>query len=166
MDIITPFLEARSKSLQQDPDICFIIAKSDNKNIVAYKIDDNKELSMFWQTWEEIIDDKPAIYKLSLIEKSMAFGFSELKLKENEIQITLNGYPSLPIQINHYENSRETFITFSNVKYRLLGIYAHIKSGIIKNRKPKGISLIVEAPIDDTTYSPPLSIYIDRNSQV
>lgn len=165
MDITKQFLETYTKSIEQDADIRFIITKSDNKNVVAYKIDNNRELSVFWQTWEELINDKPAIYNLSMLEKSLAFGFSGPELKENKLHITLNGYPSLPIYMNT-EDDQNTFITFSNVNYRLLGIHAHMEQGFMKNKKPKGISLIVQLPLDDNEFSPTLSIYIAHTVQV
>ena len=99
MDIIDTFCVSRERSLTLDPGICFIITKSDNKNMVVYSYDKENCLTAYWQTWEEIVADKPAIYQLSMLEKSLAFGFSGPRVEENILHITLNGYPSLPITI-------------------------------------------------------------------
>lgn len=163
MEIIDTFCVSRERSLTLDPGICFVITKSDNKNMVVYSYDKENCLTAYWQTWEEIVADKPAIYQLSMLEKSLAFGFSGPRVEENILHITLNGYPSLPITIVVSDGKcQNTFIEFSGVKYRLLGIHAHMPGKFRGNPKPNGISLMVQMPLGENEYGPTMSIYLDK----
>ena len=163
MDIIDTFCASRERSLVLDPGICFVITKSDNKNMVVYTYDKEKGIEFYWHAWEEMVDEKPAVYQLSMLEKSLAFGFSGPKVEEDVLHITLNGFPSLPITIViSDEKYQDTFIEFSGIKYRLLGIHAHMPNGFRGNPRPNGISLMVQMPLEENEYGPTMSIYIDK----
>jgi hypothetical protein len=163
MDIVETFCVSRERALAVDPGICFVITKSDNANMVVYTYDKERCIESHWQTWEEMVDEKPAIYHLSVLEKSLAFGFSGPKVEKDGYSITLNGYASLPITVLVKEGVYlDTMIDFSGIRYRLLGIHAHMPEGFTTNLRPKGISLIVQMPLGDNEFGPTMSIYLDK----
>ena len=181
MNLLEDFYETLEKAQLEDPTICFIIYKSNNKNIVAYssKVENGKFLlanpiNKFWQTWEELDNDgKPTIYELSKVEKKFAYDTSYSHISDTRVDFTINAYKKLPISLSVENGEIITRLTFSGMKYHLLGIYVHLdeKATNMTNLKPKGITLVVKLPLSEegtipVELSPLFTIYIDAKTSL
>lgn len=181
MNLLETFLETLEKAKSEDPSICFIISKSNNKNIVVYscKLENNNfklvnPVNKYWQTWEELDKEgKPTIYELSHLEKKLAYDTPYSNLSETLVDFTINAYKKLPIKLIIKDGEIITKLTFSGMEYYLLGIYVHLddKGNSMKKINPKGITLIVKLPLSepDATIielSPAFTIYIDAKTSL
>ena len=179
MDILEEFQQTYNLAKEFDPNMSFIISKSNNKNLVAYsselvdgKFSLQKPIKKYWQTWDEKEEDQSLpTHKLNQIEKRLAYGINYNEKSENKLSFTINAYKSLPISIEIINDKVLTKLIFSGMEYHLLGIYAHIEGAISTKMKPKGISLVVKLPIsepdaDELILSPPFPIYIDGNTKI
>lgn len=81
----------------------FFIARSKNKNLVCYninqadgKLDTRKPLEIYWLNRE----DKPGTTNgLTFFQKKMAFGYKVVSHSGNTCQLTLNAYPKRVLTI-------------------------------------------------------------------
>ena len=174
MDLINNFQEIYNQARRQDPTVCVVVSKSDNRNLVVYSGNltgsefADTPVSGYWQTWEEEKEGRPSIDKLSTLEKKLAFGVKIIERESQKVTFYINGYPKIPITL-HSDASDETGVqtrmTFTGQEYKLLGMYVHVNPDKPRS-KPKGVSLMVqlELPSDDGTnseWSPLFSIYLD-----
>ena len=179
MEILDNFLATSERAREIDKDICFIIAKSDNKNIVTYscqlqddKFPTEKPLKKRWQAWEEIGEDgNPTIYELTHLEKKLGYGQNYLTKTESEVKFTIIAYDKLTIRLVTENNKIVTRLLFSGMDYYLLGIYVHLEETIVTKIRPRGITLIVKISIsepgtDKVELSPAFNIYINTKINI
>ena len=168
MEHLETFIDYYNKAKIIEENLCFIIAKSNNKNIISYfnpsfpEKKKEKPLMINWQTWEN--RSEPLIENLSKIEKKLAYGIKKYNIEDGILTLNLNGYSKLPIQLKKNDNEITPNIVINNITYYLLGIFVHLPNNNL-SYKPKGISVIVKSLDGDITNTEPFQIYIKNNDK-
>ena len=108
MDILDNFLETFQKAKDFDPNLCFIINKSDNKNFVAYscELTDNKFGREGFRTGDYAKYDKSG-YLYYIGKKENILNIDGFLVSPKEIESTILEYPGVvEVAITH-DNKEE-----------------------------------------------------------
>jgi hypothetical protein len=133
------------KEINRVDNLCFVLVKSSNKNVLAYSFEETSIINPCWIMYEKVKDDTttpPPTESLTFLENKLAFGITKSKVDETTYDILLAGYKNIPFRLTFPEGGpREYNILLDGIYYKFVGIYVHQNVGVFTS-SIEGISLV------------------------